>query len=119
MIGTISSGSPHIQVDGGASSTYVNGYSGSQGVGNLRYNTSVQKMEVYDGSIWQTLNLGHTTVRLSGSAESALTWVMAKINEEQRLKELAKDHPVIQDLLDQQAKINEQLKVAENLVKEY
>ena len=119
MIGTIMSGSPWIQIDGGTSSTYVNAYSGSQGVGNIRYNTSSQKMEVYDGSIWQTLNLGSTTVRLSGSGESALNWAMSKMAEEQRLKELAKDHPIIRDLLDQQSKITEQLKVAESLVKEY
>jgi len=119
MIGTIMSGSPWIQIDGGTSSTYVNAYSGSQGVGNIRYNTSSQRMEVYDGSIWQTLNLGNSTVRMSGSAESALNWATLKMAEEQRLRELAKDHPIIQDLLDQQDKINEQLKVAENLVKEY
>ncbi len=119
MIGTIMSGSTWLQVDGGPSSTYVNAYSGSQGVGNMRYNTSTQRMEVYDGSIWQTINLGSATVRLSGSGESAMSWVTAKMEEERRLKELAKEHPIIQDLLDQQAKIAEQLKVAENLVKEY
>jgi len=119
MIGNIMSGSTWLQVDGGSSSTYVNGYSGAQGVGNLRYNTSVQKIEVYDGMQWQTLNLGHSTVRMSSAADSALTWATLKMEEERRLKELAKDHPIIQDLLDQLDEINEQLKVAENLVKEY
>ena len=119
MIGTITSGSPHIQVDGGLSSTYVNGYSGAQGVGNIRYNTSVQKMEVYDGTTWQSLNMGVSTVRMSSAADTAINWVINKMYEEDRLRQLAKDHPIIQDLLDQQAKIQEQLKVAENLVKEY
>lgn len=119
MISNVMSGSTWLQVDGGSSSTYVNAYSGSQGVGNIRYNTSTQKMEVYDGSIWQTLNLGSATVRMSGPGESVMTWAMTKMEEERRLKELAKEHPIIQDLLDQQSKIAEQLKVAESLVKEY
>jgi len=119
MIGTITSGSPHIQVDGGMSSTYVNGYNGAQGVGNIRYNTSVQKMEVYDGTIWQSLNLGASTVRMSGAADTAINWVISKMYEEDRLRQLAKDHPIMQDLLEQRNKIDEQLKVAENLVKEH
>ena len=101
------------------SSTYVNGHAGAQGVGNIRYNTSLQKMEVYDGSAWQSLNWGAATVGLTSAADTAITWVISKMYEEDRLRHLAKDHPIMQDLLEQRNKINEQLKVAENLVKEY
>jgi len=40
MIKNIHASGRYIQVTGGDASTYVNNYSGSQGVGNLRYNTS-------------------------------------------------------------------------------
>jgi len=39
-----------MQVMGGSASTYVNNYGGAQGVGNLRFNTSSQCLEVYDGT---------------------------------------------------------------------
>lgn len=119
MIGNITAGSSYLQIDSYNGSTYVNNFSGAQCVGNMRYNTSSQKMEVYDGNGWQTINEGSTTVRMSPLGEQALTWAVNRMHEEQRLQQLAKDHPIIQDLLDQQSKINEQLKVAENLVKEY
>ena len=119
MIGNVTSASPHVMVGGGSSSTYVNGHAGAQGVGNVRYNTSIQKMEVYDGSTWQSLNLGAATVGLTSAADTAINWVISKMYEEDRLRQLAKDHPIMQDLLEQRNKINEQLKVAENLVKEY
>jgi PII-like signaling protein len=119
MIGNMTASGKYLHIDVYNGSTYVNNYGGAQGVGNMRYNTTSQKMEVYDGTSWQMINEGTATVRMSSIAESVLDWAMNKMNEEQRLTELAKDHPIIQDLLDQQDKINKQLKVAENLVKEY
>lgn len=119
MIGSVTSSSPHVMVGGGSSSTYVNGYAGAQGVGNMRYNTSIQKMEVYDGVTWQSLNLGSATVGLTSAADTAINWVIGKMYEEDRLRQLAKDHPIMQDLLEQRNKIDEQLKIAENLVKEH
>ena len=46
-----------MQITNTTSSTYINGYSGLQGVGNMRYNTSSQSMEVFDGNNWIMLNM--------------------------------------------------------------
>ena len=58
MIGNIYSSSPSVVISGSTGSTYVNGYAGAQGVGNMRYNTTSQKTEVFDGTTWITLNTG-------------------------------------------------------------
>jgi hypothetical protein len=55
MISNVFPSGRYVQVSGGAASTYVNGYSGAQGIGNMRYNTSSQRMEVFDGSSWVML----------------------------------------------------------------
>ena len=119
MIKTIQSGSPYVVVDGGNYSNYVNNYSGAQGIGNLRFNTSTQNMEVWDGNNWMLLNMGHATVRLHDSANEAINWALGKLAEERRLKALAEQHPIIQDLMSQRDDIDAKLATAEKLVKEY
>jgi hypothetical protein len=51
MINNVLGGS-FVTVSGGSGSTYVNGYNGAQGVGNMRYNTTMHRIEVYDGNNW-------------------------------------------------------------------
>ena len=85
MIGNITAGSSYLQIDSYNGSTYVNNYSGSQCVGNMRYNTSSQRIEVYDGNGWQIINEGSTTVRMSPLADQAITWAVNRMHEEQRL----------------------------------
>jgi hypothetical protein len=68
MIKNITASGRYIQVSGGNASTYVNGNHGAQGVGNMRYNTSNQQMEVYDGNNWITLNMDYASVGLNGEA---------------------------------------------------
>ncbi len=60
----------YITVTGGQpGSNYVNNYSGAQGVGNMRFNTSTQNIEIWDGSNWVTFNTSYATVGLSPDAE--------------------------------------------------
>jgi hypothetical protein len=86
-----------MQVIGGSSGTYVNAYSGSQGVGNLRFNTTNQQMEVYDGTTWTLLNTPDATIGLNADAESLLDWARERRDEEFKLKSLIEKHPGLQE----------------------
>lgn len=97
MIKDIHAAGRYMQVSSGSSSTYVNGYGGAQGVGNMRFNTSNQNMEVFDGSNWITLNMGYSSVGLNHEAESLLDWAKQKRNEELRFKELMEKHPGLKE----------------------
>jgi len=87
----------YIHITGGQAGTYINGYSGLQGVGNMRYNTGNQNMEVYDGTTWITLNMGYAGVGLSQEAESLLDWAKQKRNEELLLKDRMEKHPGLKE----------------------
>jgi hypothetical protein len=116
MISNIHTTSPYITVSGGMSNTYVNGYSGAQGVGNMRYNTSMQKIEVFDGNNWIQLNMGIQGIGLTGEAESLLNWAAKKRNEEIEIESLAKDNPAIKDLVDQIKEKQHQVKMIKTLI---
>jgi hypothetical protein len=116
MISNIHTTSPYITVSGGMSNTYVNGYSGAQGVGNMRYNTSMQKIEVFDGNNWIQLNMGIQGIGLTGEAESLLNWAAKKRNEELEIESLAKDNPAIKDLVDQIKEKQHQVKMIKTLI---
>ena len=74
MIDSVLSGSAYLNIASYSGSTYVNGYAGQQGVGNMRYNTSSQKIEIYDGNNWISMNTGSATISLTGNAVSAIAW---------------------------------------------
>ena len=116
MIGNIVSSSSSIQVFTNGGSNYINGYAGSQGVGNIRFNTSNQSMEVYNGQNWQTLSLGSTSVSLSGEAESLLNWARQKRAEEEALEKLAETNPTIKDLVEQIKMKQDQIKMVQTLL---
>ena len=109
-------GGRYIQVNNATSSTYVNGYSGLQGVGNMRYNTSSQSMEVFDGNNWVILNMANPTIGLSYEAEALLDWARQKRDEELILNKMAQEHPTIKDLVGQIKEKQEQIKMIQTLV---
>ena len=119
MIKNITPIGRYITVSGGNSSTYVNGYSGAQGVGNMRFNTSTQNMEVFDGSSWITLNMDYASVGLNGDAESLLDWAREKRNEELAWKTLAKDNKAVKIALDNLEQAKQQLDITAKLAREY
>jgi hypothetical protein len=116
MIKAIHTSGKYIQVIGGSASTYVSAQAGSQGVGNLRFNTSQQRLEVYDGMTWLELNTPHASVGLNVTAEEAIDWVQRQMAEEKRLEALAKKHPAVADALAAVDKANEQVKIVAALV---
>ncbi len=117
MIKNIAGGGKYLTVSGGSGSTYVNNFSGAQGVGNMRYNTSSQNIEIYDGNNWIPMQSGYTTVAMTPEAESLLDWAKQKRNEEFESEALAKSNPTIADLLAQKNKIDEQINIVKTLIK--
>lgn len=119
MIKTVNGQGRYVMVNGGfPATTYINTSSGYMNVGDVRFNTNMQMLEVYDGNRWVEINTSHASVGLTPDAESALDWAIHKRNEEMALEAKAKDNPAIADLLNQRKTIDEQIKVIEILTKD-
>ena len=117
MIKNITCSGKYLYVSGGSNSTYVNNFSGAQGIGNLRFNTANQNLEVYDGNNWITLNMAYPIIGLSSEAESILDWAQRKRHEEIERERLAHNNPVVKDLLNQIKEKEEQVKMVVTLMK--
>jgi hypothetical protein len=119
MIKTVNGTGRYVMVQGGfPATTYINTSSGFMNVGDVRFNTNMQRLEVYDGNMWVELNTSHASVGLTPDAEIAIDWAKRKLNEELALEQKAKDNPTIADLLNQRRKIDEQIQVIEILTKD-
>jgi len=118
MIKAIHASGKYIQVIGGSASTYVSAQPGSQGVGNLQFNTSRQRLEVYDGMTWLELNTPHASVGLNEAAEEAIDWAQQQMAEEKRIEALAKKHPAVEDALEAVRQAQERVRIVAALVQE-
>jgi hypothetical protein len=85
-------------------------YNTGQSAGEMRYNTSTQQMEVYDGSNWISISQ-NVTVGLSIPAEEAIRWAHDKMREESELKAKMEKYPTLKHAY-------EQYKMVEALVHE-
>lgn len=119
MIKGITPSGRYVTVSGGGASTYVNNYSGLQGVGNMRYNTTNQNIEVFDGNNWIMLNMDYASVGLNGEAESLLDWAREKRNKEILYESMAKEHTAVKNALDSLKRAEEQLDLVYKLSKEH
>ena len=119
MINNIMPTGRYVQVSGGSTSTYINNYSGSQGVGNMRYNTSSQRMEVFDGNNWMQLNMGAVSVGLHHEAEQAIDWALKKIKQEKEWYELASNSEAVRIALDQLEQARERLELTAILARDH
>ena len=119
MIDGISPAGKYMYVNGGQASTYVNNYTGAQGVGNLRFNTGNQNMEVFDGNSWVKLNTGVATIGLNPEAESLLDWAKQKRDEELAWKSLAESNQAVKIALDNLEQARQQVDITAKLAREY
>lgn len=119
MIKNITGGGRYMTVSGGSSNTYINSYSGLQGVGNMRFNTSNQCMEVFDGNNWQTIAMDYANVALTGEAESLLDWARQKRDEEMIWKAMAEKNQAVKIALERVEEAKRQLDVTAKLAREY
>ena len=118
MIKSVNGGGRYITVTGGTpASTYINSSYGYMNVGDVRYNTTVQQMEVYDGQSWIPLGMNHANVSMTPDAERALDWANRKIAEEAELDRLAESNPTIADLVEQKKALDHKIKMVQTLVR--
>lgn len=109
MIGNISQTGKYVAVTGGPASNYINN-SNYMGVGQLQYNINTQRLEVYNGSSWQMLNLGNYYVGLNPYAEDAIDWAHKKMEEEREARRMAEEYPAVADALNAVWESEQQLK---------
>ena len=109
MIGNIGQTGKYVAVTGGPGSNYVNN-AGYMGVGQLQYNTATQRLEVYNGTSWQMLNLGTYYVGLNPDAELLLDWVSKRRDEEAEARRMAEQYPAVADAMGAVREAEQQLK---------
>ena len=98
MIKHIHSSSNHIQIGQGYSNVPPIS-PGAQSAGMLRYNTSSNTIEVYNGVAWFSIETA-TDIFLSPVAQQAIDWSIKKMEEESRLQSLMARHPGLKELND-------------------
>jgi hypothetical protein len=111
-------GGSYVTVSGGPVSTYINNFSGAQGVGNVRFNTSVQKLEVYDGNSWIVLNTADVMIDLNSEAQALMNWAKKKREQEQELERLVRDYPALADAKENLERAQEQLDMLATLARD-
>ncbi len=94
MITSIQTSSAWLYTNNHPASVYVGN---QQSAGMLRYNTQLNRLEVYDGTNWLMFG-SSATVGLSPEAEEILSWGREKMREEHELEKLMKDHPGLKEL---------------------
>jgi hypothetical protein len=119
MIKTVNGSGRYIMVNGGyPATTYINTSSGYMSVGDVRFNTQMQRLEVYDGQMWLEINSSHANIGLTPDAESALDWALKRMREDLELEYLAKSNPTIADLINQKKEIEDKIKMVQTLMKD-
>jgi hypothetical protein len=98
--------------------TYINPNLGMMDVGDVRFNSMMQRFEAYDGNMWVEIYTGHASVGLTPDAEMALDWAISKRNEDLALEHLAKSNTTIADLLNQKKELDDKIKMIQILTKE-
>jgi hypothetical protein len=117
MINNVLAGS-FVTVSGGSGSTYVYGNPNAQGLGNMRYNTVTQKIEVYDGNNWIQMQMPDVMIDLNPEAQSLLSWARKKRDQEQELERLVKNYPALADAKENLERAQEQLDMLVTLARD-
>lgn len=118
FISNITSNSPYLNVQTyQGNAPYIS--PGSQSAGMMRYNTSSQKPEVYDGNTWIQMGGGYSSIELSPVVQTAIQWVMDQMAKEQKIKELAAKHPSVKAALDNVEQARQELDLIYQLTKDH
>jgi hypothetical protein len=109
MIASITPSSQYITVSFSGNTTYVP--NNGQLAGQLRYNTSTQSIEIYDGISWIVMGQQYAVVDLGENTKSILEWARKKMCEEALLESYAAQHPAIRSALENYKEAEKQLLV--------
>ena len=116
MIKSVIGNSPYLTVATNNASNFMNNYSGAQGLGNIRFNTTNQGLEVYDGTMWHPIQMGTVSLSLTPDAVAAIAWASQQRHDEMKIKELAERHPAVADQLAAVQEAEEKLRMLTLLV---
>jgi len=116
MIKNVYGSGPYLTTLANGATNYMNNFSGAQGLGNMQFNTTTQRIEVWDGQMWQPLLMTDVSVSLTQDAVDAIGWVNQKRQEEHKIKELAEQHPAVADQLAAVREAEEKLRMVAALV---
>jgi hypothetical protein len=116
MIKNVYTNGPYITKTDNQATNYMNNYSGAQGLGNMRFNTTTQSVEVYDGMMWQPMQMGTVSLSLTPDAVAAIAWASQQRHDEMKIKELADKHPAVADQLAAVQEAEEKLRMVTLLV---
>lgn len=86
----------YMQTTGMPAAPYIS--PGTQGAGQVRYNTNSNIMEVWDGVTWKEISNNYVSIGLTSEAEMLLDWARDKRNEDIEFKALMELHPGVRDL---------------------
>jgi hypothetical protein len=85
----------------------------------MRYNTTNQNLEVFDGNNWIMMNMDYASAGLTPEAESLLDWAKQKRNEELAWESLAEDNQAVKIALENLNKAQQQLDITAKLARDY
>lgn len=117
MIYSVTSSSPHLYATGGMSLPYVSSDLSNPVQGMVRVNGS--NMEVFNCSGWMTIQQDIASVGLTGEAESAISWAIERMKQEQHWAELAEKNAAVKIALGHFEQARQQLAVTAQLAREY
>lgn len=92
---------------------------GAQSAGMIRYNTSMQRTEVYDGNNWQELGGGYASIDVAPHVQAVINWAQRKMAEESEMKAMAAKHASVQHALDNFEQAKKELELIYQLAKDH
>ena len=116
MIKNVYGSGPYLTTLNNSATNYMNNFSGAQGLGNMQFNTTTQRIEVWDGHMWQPLQMTDVSVSLTQDAVDAIGWVNTKRVEEHDIQTLAEKYPAVADQVAAVREAEEKLRMIAALV---
>jgi hypothetical protein len=115
MINQISSNTHYLHVNlSGSNGPHIS--PGSSGAGQVRYNPSMNRLEVNDGAVWLELRNPNVELSLSTQATKAIEWALRKMEVETERERRAEHNPALQKALEAVRRAEEQYELIDQLV---
>jgi hypothetical protein len=115
MINQISSNTHYLHVNlSGSNGPHIS--PGSSGAGQVRYNPSMNRLEVNDGAVWLELRNPNVELSLSSQAKKAIDWALRKMEIETERERRAETNPALQKALEAVRRAEEQYELIDQLV---
>lgn len=115
MIKGITSSSPYITINGGSAMTpYIS--PGAQGAGQMRYNTSSNNLEVWDGVVWKEISMSYTSIDLSYEAQALLQWARQARDKELTRENRIRSNPALKKAYEAIQRAEENFELLDKIV---